>query len=428
MATTTPLTTTGNIPTISPAGAAPSAANTGAKAPKSRVVVVVGVIAVVLIGLNLRAGITSAAALFHELQQFLGYGALVASILPSIPLLCFAVAGLGTSWLTRRVGVEKAIFIALALLAAGLLVRGVPATGALLGGTVLAMSGLAVCNVAMPSLIREHYSDRTSMMTGVYTFTMSGGATFAAAVSVPLAQQLGSPSMGLAAWGLLGVAALLGFLPVVLHSHRNSAKTDRPGVSMWPLLKTRLGLLITAIFTFQAFLAYAVMSWFAYILTSQGLSASESGLQFGVMQLVSVAAGMILLTIGSRPGMLRPALYLASSSTLVAIGTMLWLPTSLAVVPAILFGFGLGIFPLVLVIISRSGGSTAETTALSTIAQSLGYLIAAIGPFGMGLLHSATGGWVLPLSLLSIVAVALMVTCHLLTSKRTASKTHPRTA
>ncbi|MFJ4261313.1 MFS transporter [Paenarthrobacter nicotinovorans] len=428
MATTTPLTTTGNIPTISPAGAAPSAANTGAKASKSRVVVVVGVIAVVLIGLNLRAGITSAAALFHELQQFLGYGALVASILPSIPLLCFAVAGLGTSWLTRRVGVEKAIFIALALLAAGLLVRGVPATGALLGGTVLAMSGLAVCNVAMPSLIREHYSDRTSMMTGVYTFTMSGGATFAAAVSVPLAQQLGSPSMGLAAWGLLGVAALLGFLPVVLHSHRNSAKTDRPRVSMWPLLKTRLGLLITAIFTFQAFLAYAVMSWFAYILTSQGLSASESGLQFGVMQLVSVAAGMILLTIGSRPGMLRPALYLASSSTLVAIGTMLWLPTSLAVVPAILFGFGLGIFPLVLVIISRSGGSTAETTALSTIAQSLGYLIAAIGPFGMGLLHSATGGWVLPLSLLSIVAVALMVTCHLLTSKRTASKTQPRTA
>ncbi|MFK0039280.1 MFS transporter [Paenarthrobacter sp. NPDC090517] len=428
MAATTPLTpSTGNIPTVSPAQAA-SALSANSAVPKTRVVAVVGIIAVVLIGLNLRAGITSAAALFHDLQQVLGYGPLVASILPSIPLLCFAVAGMGTSWLTRRVGVEKAIAIALALLAGGLLVRGVPVTGALLGGTVLAMSGLAVCNVAMPSFIREHYSERTSMMTGLYTFTMSGGATFAAAVSVPLAQELGSPSMGLAAWGILGVAALLGFLPVVLHTHRNSTKTDRPRVSMWPLLRTRLGILITAIFTFQAFLAYAVMSWFAYILTSQGLSASESGLQFGVMQLVSVAAGMILLAFGSRPRMLRPALYLASSSTLLAIAAMVWLPTSLAVVPAVLFGFGLGIFPLVLVIISRSGRSTAETTALSTIAQSLGYLIAAIGPFGMGLLHSATGGWVLPLSLLSIVAVALMVTCHLLTSKRTATKTGPRTA
>lgn len=96
-------------------------------------------------------------------------------------------------------------------------------------------------------------------------------------------------------------------------------------------------------------------------------------------------------------------------------------------IPAVLFGFGLGIFPLVLVIISRSGRSTAETTALSTIAQSLGYLIAAIGPFGMGLLHSVTGGWVLPMSLLSLVALGLMVTSHMLTSKRT-TKTQARTA
>ncbi|WP_427129568.1 MFS transporter [Pseudarthrobacter sp. S9] len=414
---------TSQAPQSPASGAAPAA-----EAPKRRLAAVVGILAVVLIGLNLRAGITSAAALFHELQVVLGYDALVASVLPSIPLLCFAFAGLATSWLIRRIGVEKAILVALALLAGGLLVRGIPATGALLGGTVLAMSGLAVCNVAMPSFIREHYAAKTSMMTGLYTFTMSAGATFAAAVSVPLALQLGSPSLGLAAWGILGVAALLGFVPMVLHTHRRSRRTGQAPVPMWPLLRTRLGLLITAIFTFQAFLAYAVMSWFAYILTAEGLSAAESGLQFGLMQLVSVAAGMILLAIGSRPGMLRPALYTASGATLAAVPAMLWLPISFAAVPAVLFGFGLGIFPLILVIISRSGRTTAETTALSTVAQSLGYFIAALGPFGMGLLHSATGGWSLPLSLLFVVALALMVSCHLLTSKRTATRTGPRTA
>ncbi|WP_370873141.1 MFS transporter [Arthrobacter bambusae] len=413
-------------PTPRPMQATTVPAAGGPAAPKSRVVAVVGIVAVILIGLNLRAGITSAAALFHDLQAFLGYGALVASILPSIPLLCFAVAGLGTSWLSRRIGVEKSIFVALAMLAAGLLVRSVPATSALLAGTVLAMSGLAVCNVAMPSYIREHYASKTSMMTGLYTFTMSGGATFAAAVSVPLAQQLGSPSMGLAAWGLLGVAALLGFLPMVLHAHRTSRRASQEHVSMWPLLRTRLGFLITSIFTLQALLAYAVMSWFAYILTSQGLSASASGLQFGLMQLVSVAAGMILLAIGSRPGMMRPALYLGSGTTLLAVPAMLLLPTSFAAVPAVMFGFGLGIFPLVLVIISRSGRTTAETTAMSTVAQSVGYLIAALGPFGMGLLHSATGAWTLPLALLAVAALALMVTCHLLTSKRTPIKAGPR--
>lgn len=394
--------------------------------PKSRWVAIVGIVAVVLIGLNLRAGITSAAALYHELQTVLGYGALVASFLPTIPLLCFAFAGLATSALVRRFGVEKAILLALILLAAGLLVRAVPTTGALLAGTVLAMSGLAVCNVAMPAFIREHYAAKTSLMTGVYTFTMSGGATIAASVSVPLAQQLGSPSLGLAAWGILGVGAMLGFLPVVLRAHRKSTKTDKARVSMWPLLRTRLGLLITAIFTLQAFLAYGVMSWFAYILTAMGLGASESGIQFGIMQLVSVAAGMILLAVSARPGMMRPSLFIASGATIAGVVAMIALPTSLAVVPAVLFGLGLGIFPLILVIISRSGRSTAETTALSTIAQSVGYLLAALGPFGVGLLHSATGSWTVPLLMLLLAAVALLVVSYLLTSQRTPRTTGPR--
>ena len=34
------------------------------------------------------------------------------------------------------------------------------------------------------------------------------------------------------------------------------------------------------------------------------------------------------------------------------------------------------------------------------MAQSAGYLLATLGPFGMGLLHSATGSWTLPLVLL----------------------------
>jgi hypothetical protein len=135
------------------------------------------VIALVLIGLNLRAGITGASALLHDLQLVLGYGPLIASVIPSIPTLCFAVAGAATSWLTGRLGVEKAILLSLAMLTAGLLLRGIPSTGMLLAGTVVGMSGLAVCNVAMPSFIREHFAHRTSLMTGLYTVTMTTGAT-----------------------------------------------------------------------------------------------------------------------------------------------------------------------------------------------------------------------------------------------------------
>jgi CP family cyanate transporter-like MFS transporter len=385
--------------------------------PKPRTAVVLGVIALVLIGLNLRAGITGASALLHDLQLVLGYGPLVASIIPSIPTLCFAVAGAGTSWLTGRLGVEKAILLALAMLAAGLMLRGIPATGALVAGTVLGMSGLAVCNVAMPSFIREHFAHKTSLMTGLYTVTMTTGATVTAVAVVPLAQALGSPSAAVGAIGIMALAAFLGFLPVALHAHRNSAPTKAGHISPWPLLRTRKGLLLTAIFTLQALLAYALLSWFPYMLTTMGLGASTSGLLYGLMQLVSVPSGMVLIAIGSRQRMLRPAFYLASVAMAVGVALLLFLPVSLAVVPAVLLGFGLGIFPLVMVMISRSGESTAETTALSTLAQSTGYLLATAGPFGMGLLHSSTGGWIMPLAILLGIALVQIVVGHLISGR-----------
>lgn len=393
---------------------------------KPRAAVVFSVIALLLIGLNLRAGISGASALLHDLQSVLGYGPLVAAVIPSIPTLCFALAGAGTSWLTGRLGVEKAILLSLALLAGGLLLRGIPATGMLVAGSVVGMSGLAVCNVAMPSFIREHFAARTSLMTALYTVTMTTGATVTAVAVVPLAQALGSPSAAVGAVGITAVAAFLGFVPVVLHAHRNSARSAGGPVSPWPLLRTRKGQLLTAIFTLQALLAYALLSWYPYMLTTLGLSASDSGLMFGLMQLVSVPAGMVLIAIGSRPRMLRPAFYLVSVIMVLGLVALLALPVQLAFVSAVLLGFGLGIFPLVMVMISRSGSSTAETTALSTLAQSSGYLLATAGPFGMGLLHGATGGWTLPLALLLGLAVVQVMVAHLITGSAITGKPRKR--
>ena len=415
-----PAPVTAHAPTA--AQAAPAAAEPGTVPAKPRSAVVFGVSALVLIGLNLRAGITGASALLHDLQAVLGYGALVAASIPSIPTLCFAVAGAATSWLSGKVGVEKAILLSLALLAGGLLLRGIPATGMLVAGSVVGMSGLAICNVAMPSFIREHFASRTSLMTAVYTVTMTTGGTLTSVLVVPLAQALGSPSAAVGAVGIAAVAAFLGFLPVALHAHRHTVRTAAGHVSPWPLLRTRKGQLLTAIFTLQALLAYALLSWFPYMLTTMGLGASESGLMFGLMQLVSVPAGMVLIAIGARPGMLRPAFYLVSITMVVGIAALLVLPVGLAAIPAVLLGFGLGIFPLVMVMISRSGTSTAETTALSTLAQSSGYLLATVGPFGMGLLHSATGGWSLPLALLLGLALVQIVVSHLLTGKAMSAK------
>ena len=48
----------------------------------------------------------------------------------------------------------------------------------------------------------------------------------------------------------------------------------------------------------------------------------------------------------------------------------------------------------------------ATATALSAVAQSLGYLVAAVGPVLVGLRLQASGGWTLPLTLVIGVLVA----------------------
>jgi len=84
---------------------------------------------------------------------------------------------------------------------------------------------------------------------------------------------------------------------------------------------------------------------------------------------------------------------------------LLVMPNQLVLVPVLLIGVGFSVFPIVMVVISRSGSNAAETTAMSTLAQSVGYLVATVGPFGLGLLHAVTGGWTLSLELMVAVAV-----------------------
>ena len=55
------------------------------------------------------------------------------------------------------------------------------------------------------------------------------------------------------------------------------------------------------------------------------------------------------------------------------------------------------VFPVVLTLIGLRARTSEGTAALSGFTQSVGYLIAAIGPFGMGSLYELTGGWTVPL-------------------------------
>ncbi|WP_347037596.1 MFS transporter [Glutamicibacter halophytocola] len=313
------------------------------------------VVAVILVGLNLRMGIASASPLFHDLQELMGYGTFVASLLPTIPVLCFAVAGAATSTVLRRTGLELGIALSLLMLAAGLAPRVADSTWALLGGTVVGMCGLAVCNVAMPSFIRQYHGNRAASMTAAYTTTMSIGATLASSISVPLAAKAGSPTTALALWAIPAFMALLVFIPLAFSSKR---ATVSPGahVSPWALLATRKGLLFTTVFGIQSLLVYTVVSWLPHILISRGLEPVAAGLMLGIVQGVSILAVLAVLWMASKPGLQRAAFVLTASCSVLGFTALLFLPVELSLLTSLLIGLGFGVFPLVMLMLSRGGG------------------------------------------------------------------------
>jgi CP family cyanate transporter-like MFS transporter len=65
---------------------------------------------------------------------------------------------------------------------------------------------------------------------------------------------------------------------------------------------------------------------------------------------------------------------------------------------ATLIGVGTGgTFSITLLLIASRARDAVIAARLSSMAQGIGYMISAVGPLAAGLLHSATGGWELPL-------------------------------
>src|SRR3954447_23592731 len=81
-------------------------------------------------------------------------------------------------------------------------------------------------------------------------------------------------------------------------------------------------------------------------------------------------------------------------------GTLVWI---------ILLGVGQGAgIALALALFALHSPDGRHAAALSGMAQTVGYLVAAFGPLAVGALHDASGGWTAPLALLVAVAAVMM--------------------
>jgi CP family cyanate transporter-like MFS transporter len=128
------------------------------------------------------------------------------------------------------------------------------------------------------------------------------------------------------------------------------------------------------------------------------------------VQVVSVAAGLGAPVLAARRRDQRPLVALAVALAIAGLAGCWALGATAAVVWAIALGLGSGaMLSLALMFFILRARDAGETARLSGMAQTFGYLLAATGPIGVGLVHDATGSWDVPLALLTATTLAALV-------------------
>ncbi|MEU0729309.1 CynX/NimT family MFS transporter [Streptomyces sp. NPDC006140] len=428
------------------------------------------VLGIVLSALNLRPAITSLGALLEEVRDGLGMSGSVAGLLTSVPPLCFAVFGVTAPRLARRFGAGAVVCAGMAAIATGLLLR--PYTGSTAGflaASALALMGIAVSNVLMPVIVKHWFPDRVGSMTGLYSMALALGTALAAAVTVPLTDTLGgSWQSGLALWAGLAVAAVLPWLPFVRQrvtaptagdrdaagpaaegpgatetrgtdaegrgtterqdsSADGRATTETQGSSAYgrvttartepareepPALRitrSRTAWALAVFFGLQATAAYITMGWMAQIFRDAGVPAGTAGLLLAVTMVMGVPLAFVIPRLATRLPHQGPIVLALGVCGLAGYAGLYLAPAAGAWAWALLLGVANCAFPLALTMVGMRARTGPGVAQLSAFAQSTGYLISIPGPLLVGVLYQHSGGWGLPIALMSALMIPQMV-------------------
>ncbi|MEV0176404.1 CynX/NimT family MFS transporter [Streptomyces sp. NPDC050803] len=381
------------------------------------------VLGIVLSALNLRPAITSLGALLEEVRDGLGMSGSMAGLLTSVPPLCFAVFGVTAPRLARRFGPSAVVCAGMVAITAGLLIRPYAgSTPAFLAASALALMGIAVSNVLMPVIVKRWFPDRVGSMTGLYSMALALGTSTAAAVTVPMTDLLGGNwQTGLAVWAALAAAAVLPWIPLVRDRGAGSAE-PAPAREEPPALRitrSRTAWALAVFFGLQATAAYITMGWMAQIFRDAGVPASTAGLLLAVTMVMGVPLAFVIPRVATRLPHQGPIVLTLGVCGLAGYAGLYFAPAGGAWAWAVLLGVSNCAFPLALTMVGMRARTGAGVAQLSAFAQSTGYLISIPGPLLVGVLYQHSGGWGLPIALMTGLMLPQMAVGFLAGRNRT---------
>ena len=368
-------------------------------------------VAILALAFVLRGPLTGVGPLLQNIQTQLQISSTLAGMLTTVPLLTFGLFSIFIPRLAARLGSEQMVFFALWILTLGLVLRCGSGLFLLLTGTALLSCAIAVGNVLIPSMVKQYFPIKMGLVTALYALVMNMGGAAGSALSAPLAHSnLWGWRGALVIWVLPAlVAMVIWWLPFKAANAvpKAAVRARQVKIHLW---RNPLAWQVTLFMGFQSFLFYSTVSWLPQIVAKAGVSATEAGGWLGLMQLVMIPTNLLIPIYAAR---LKQQHWIGSmcGGALILSVLLLMSPWRSCYFPAVLLlGLGIsGAFCLSMMFFSLRSSSVTEGVLLSGMAQTCGYLFAAVGPVLMGALHDMMHSWFPALCLMFIAAVVITV-------------------
>jgi len=342
-----------------------------------------------LAGVNLRLPVLALPPVLALIHSELGLSETSVAALAGIPLLLFALGGVPGALLIGRFGARRVVFVGLMVAGIASALRGAgSSTVALFVATLCMGLGIAVCQPALPSLVRQWFPHSVTRATSIWSNGLLMGTILSSALCLPLVLPLvgGSWQASFVIWGVPALVAAV-LLAVATRPGPTAADTRR--AAWWPEWRSprvwQLGV-IQSSGTLIYFGASTFIPDFLHASNRPELIAPAlASLSLGQLP------GSLLVGLIPRARIARPSTAAAlSAATFAGLGLLLMTPGPLFIAAAAVLGACGGAVLTVALALPPLLARATDVPRLSGGVIALGYSIVSLVLFATGVAWDAT--------------------------------------
>lgn len=369
---------------------------TSTKSETSYFLMTINILVIIFIASNLRSPITSVGPVISQIGAELQLSHFQSSLLTSIPLMMFAGCSVLVSRFSKRFSINRFLFYALIILSFGLFLRVSGSILSLFLGSVFIGLGICIGNVVTPGYIKNKFSNKIGLMTGIFAVSMNLTAALASGYSLSIGRWTGFGWQGsLGIWLVMALLALLVVgVELIFNRKKNEIVKSKAEQSNFNMFRSAQAWNISIFMGLQSLVYYSLISWLPAVLIDYGMSDNQPGWILFVIQMAMLPITFLGPIFANKMKNQKIMIFFVCILMLSSVLMFAWLRTDFIYMTAILLGLSNGLsFSLCILFFSLRTKSSENAIKISGMAQSVGYLIAAFGPPVFGKLHDWDTSW-----------------------------------